>query len=443
MYGILFVANTGGCQVLPDVPMPATPNSNLNAALANPTSGTIAAVGERLTNAIAMIQSATKENQGAEIAAAWYHANPDTCTRVEDFCPASTAGGVGEACVHSDVCDHTPAAHADAMAVPFGTSLHYGHSNARVKVMQALAILQNDIATGTTTAPRADLEKDVIAHMLVPMYQGAIHAAHKMDTRATAAAGLADFAAYWTIIKDKVAFDASDKARLEALAVAPGTNNLCTVKALLHSNLPHGSKLQYTHNWIPCPEGAPILPCPNAFETANANEVTGVNDLDATVVGVAVHLTEADMGILEEARTCGIRGPAGPGGPAGADGAAGPEGPQGPAGPAGPRGPAGADSAAAPPPSPLTPSTAPAGASSLTDSGSAIESTSDDSGLLYAALICGIIGLLLGLTALIVVIINKRFGKPVQREVSFNRPPGEGGVAMSTTTAGETKADKV
>jgi len=330
MYGILFVANTGGCQVLPDVPMPATPNSNLNAALANPTSGgTIAAVGERLTNAIAMIQSATKENQGAEIAAAWYHANPDTCTRVEDFCPASTAGGVGEACVHSDVCDHTPAAHADAMAVPFGTSLHYGHANARVKVMQALAILQNDIATGTTTAPRADLEKDVIAHMLVPMYQGAIHAAHKMDTRATAAAGLADFAAYWTIIKDKVAFDASDKARLEALAVAPGTNNLCTVKALLHSNLPHGSRLQYTHNWIPCPEGAPILPCPNAFETTNANEVTGVNDLDATVVGVAVHLTEADMGILEEARTCGIRGPAGPGGPAGADGAAGPEGPQG------------------------------------------------------------------------------------------------------------------
>ena len=65
------------------------------------------------------------------------------------------------------------------------------------------------------------------------------------------------------------------------------------------------------------------------------------------------------------------------------------------------------------------------------------------SGLLYAALICGIIGLLLGLAALIVVITNKRFGKPVQREISFNRPPGEGGVAMSTTTAGETKADKV
>ena len=53
-----------------------------------------------------------------------------------------------------------------------------------------------------------------------------------------------------------------------------------------------------------------------------------------------------------------------------------------------------------------------------------------------------IVSICLGLTALIVVIINKRFGKPVQREVSFNRPPGEGGVAMSTTTAGD-KAEKV
>ena len=98
--------------------MPASLNSNLDAALANPTSGTIAAVGARLTSAIAMIKGATKDNQGAEIVAAWYHANPTTCTRVVDFCPASTAGGVGEACVHSDVCAHTPAAHADAIIAP-------------------------------------------------------------------------------------------------------------------------------------------------------------------------------------------------------------------------------------------------------------------------------------------------------------------------------------
>ena len=117
-YGLLFVANTGGCQVLPDVPMPASPNSNLNAALVNPTSGTIADVGARLTDAIAKIKGATKANQGAEISAAWYSANPSTCTKVANSCPAV----VGEACVHSEVCAHTPAAHADAMAPLFGTT---------------------------------------------------------------------------------------------------------------------------------------------------------------------------------------------------------------------------------------------------------------------------------------------------------------------------------
>ena len=81
--------------------------------------------------------------------------------------------------------------------------------------------------------------------------------------------------------------------------------------------------------------------------------------------------------------------------------------------------------------------------------GAAAETTSnvaalsvDDSGLLYAALICGIFGLLLGLAALIVAINNKRYGKPVQREISFSRPPGEG-VSMSARTADDTKADKV
>lgn len=305
-YGILFVANTGGCQLLPDLPMPASPSSNLNAALANPTSGTVVAVIARLTSAIAMIKSATKDNQGVEIVAAWYHANPATCTRVVDFCPASAAGGAGEACVHSDVCADTPAAHADAMAALFETSHHYGHSNARVKVMQALAILRNHIATptSTTTVARADIEKDAIAHMLVPMYQGAIQAAHRMDTPATAAAGLADLAAYWTIIKDTVAFDADDKRPLEALAsgtISFGTNNLCTVKALLHRNLPDGSKLQYTHDWVPCPGGGPILPCPGAFDTARATEVTDLNDLKAAVVNEPVHLTEADIGLFKDA----------------------------------------------------------------------------------------------------------------------------------------------
>ena len=194
-----------------------------------------------------MIESATKENQGAEIVSAWYHADPSKCPRVENFCPTEPAGGArpaaGAACVHSDVCAHTPAAHADAMAAEFETNMHYGHSVARIKVMQALAILANDLATGTTTANMADIKKDVLAHMLVPMYQGAIQAAHKMDDPSTAADGLKDFAAYWNIIKDKVTFQGNDKARLEALSLASGTNNFCTVKTLLHRNLPDGSKL--------------------------------------------------------------------------------------------------------------------------------------------------------------------------------------------------------
>ena len=306
-YGLLFVANTGGCQVLPDVPMPASPNSNLNAALVNPTSGTIADVGARLTSAIAKIKGATKANQGAEISAAWYSANPATCTKVANSCPAV----VGEACMHSERCAHTPAAHADAMAPLFGTDLHYGHSNARIKVIQALAILHKDITTGTTTANRAQLEMDVIAHMLIPMYQGLVHAAHKMDHPTTAAAGLADFAAYWAIIKHEVAFNAADQARLDTLAADSNnkaTNNFCTVKALLYRNLPTGSKLQYMHDWTPCPNGAPILPCPGASETAHANEVTGAQHLKASVVdqAVSVHLTEADLGSYKYGPVCSV-----------------------------------------------------------------------------------------------------------------------------------------
>ena len=318
-YGMIFQKNTNGCQILPEITMPTSPSSNLNAALANPTSNTVAAVGARLTSAFAMVESATKGNQGAEIVAAWYHANPTSCTRAANFCPASVegstdwrkerAGGAGEACVHSDVCAHTPAAHADEMAAAFGTDLHYGHSVARVKVMQALAILSNDLATGTTTANMADIKKDVLAHMLVPMYQGAIQAAHKMDALDTATAGLADFAAYWNIIKDKVAFEANDKARLEALAVATaasGTNNLCNVKTLLHRNLPVGSKLLYTHDWIPCPNGNRRAACPGALDTTQAKEVTGAHHLKATAeftnddgVVEAVHLSSADVGVLK------------------------------------------------------------------------------------------------------------------------------------------------
>ena len=259
-----------------------------------------------VTSAVEAIEGAAKNNQGAEIAAAWYRANPDTCVGAVSACLEEEV--VAGACVQSEVCAGTPAAHADAMSNQFGTSLYYGHANARVKVMQKLAMLKNDLATGdlvTGTTTVADIKNDVIAHMLVPMYQGAIQAADMMDTTATAAIGLADYAAYWAIIKDKVAFDANDKAHLDALAATSspddlGTNNFCIVKTLLHRNLPDASKLQYIHDWVPCPNGLPAKDCPGASTTARATDVTGVRDLNATLVGVAVDLTEADLGLLKE-----------------------------------------------------------------------------------------------------------------------------------------------
>jgi hypothetical protein len=280
-YGILFQLNTGGCQILPDVPMPAS-----SSIPANPTSDTsIAAVGARVTSAFAALDGATAANQGAEIVSAWYHGNPATCTKAADNCASAenSAKDVGEACVHSDVCKNTPASHADAMALLFETNMHYGHSIARIKVMQALAILQNDLATGTTTADKEEIKKDIIAHMLVPMYQGAIEAAHRMDDPASQAVGLADFSAYWSIIKGKVAFaDAKDKTRLDALSEAAGTNNFCQVHAILARNLPSSSKLQYSHDWVP-----------------SSTASTDVNHLKATVQEEAVHLDfDSDIGVL-------------------------------------------------------------------------------------------------------------------------------------------------
>jgi hypothetical protein len=261
-YGIFFEQGSAGCQVLPTVPMPnGAAAITVAAALANPTDTSIGAIGTRITNAFAALDGATATNQDAvtaanqvQVAAAWYHANPaGDCAKAADNCASGTAAD-GTACVHSDVCDHTPASHADAMGVPFETNLHYGHSIARVKVLQALAILHNDLATGTTTAPAADLIMDIKAHMLIPMYQGAIGAAYKMDRGASSAqkaAGMDDLKAYWTIIKGKVTFPANEVARLDAMSDSAtataqrGDGFYCQVKAILHRKLPDGSALQY------------------------------------------------------------------------------------------------------------------------------------------------------------------------------------------------------
>jgi hypothetical protein len=137
------------------------------------------------------------------------------------------------------------------MAMHFETNLHYGHSIARVKVQQVLAILQSDLGTPSAARSIADLKMDIVAHMLIPHYQGAIHAANEIDIDSNVAKAKADGAEHWKVIDAAVtSFSASDRAQLTAMfsPAASGKMNFCTVQALLLRNLPGGSNLQYGSN---------------------------------------------------------------------------------------------------------------------------------------------------------------------------------------------------
>ena len=228
-YGMYFTSRSNGCQLLPDMPTPSTPSAGLTEANANPTVSTVTGIGTRTTSAISAVNSAAQGNQGAEIAWAWYHGESAKC--------AKDAG--------KDVCKHTPSELSDTIALDFDTSLYYGHSVARVKVQQALAILQSDLATPANRSID-DIKKDIVAHMLIPHYQGAIKAAHQMD-EGTAIKDT-DGAEHWKVIDAAVgSFAASDRAQLAAMFAtdASGKMNFCTVQTLLLRNLPGSSNLQY------------------------------------------------------------------------------------------------------------------------------------------------------------------------------------------------------
>ena len=323
-YGILFTRNTNGCQVLPEVPIPTTKSAGLTAALLDPSAGTEIA---RITSAITVAQSVTSTDQTG-LMAAWYSGNTATCTQVVIKGADTTTHGP---------CQNTPAAHADAMAAAFDTNMHYGHSVARIKVQQALAILNDDLTPPkTTTATQADIEKDILAHMLIPMYQGAIKAAYEMDTATDKAKALADGLAYWTMIHTNVpGFNAADKARLVALfgSAASGEHNYCEVKAILHRNLPGSSMLQYGQqsntDMGDRGQGKPPTQHPSGLPTASVQHVphklavddkdapgapgsthglvevrTGTGSGDGNPIGEfrdaveAVHLQERDIGVL-------------------------------------------------------------------------------------------------------------------------------------------------
>jgi hypothetical protein len=319
-FGILFTRNSGGCQELPDVPLPATPSAALAMALEVPTSGAVADVGARAIKAITETNTATTVD-GTQLVSAWYHANQANCNGASGFevdhdkDPATPKHKTG-------ACKNTPAAHADEMASLFGTSMYYGHSVARIKVQQALAILDDDFKTGTVTAVKDDMKKDIVAHILVPMYQGAIKAAYDMDTASDKAAALAAGLAYWNLIHPNVpGFDAADKARLVALfgsSAASGTHNYCEVKAILHRNLPDGSMLQYgqqTHQTIGVGKGSQDRPLrhDSGLPTASLMHVPEVSGKDGnqpkpisgelgirseTEATEGVHIKERDIGTL-------------------------------------------------------------------------------------------------------------------------------------------------
>ena len=185
-YGILFTRNTAGCQMMPDVPIT---NQAATALATNIAAGTELA---RITSAIGALKG--DATSSAETAAAWYQGKAGCEEPKLDHDKVAKTPDIS-----TGACVNTPAAHSDAMGLKFGTNMHYGHSIARIKTQQALALLYNDLDKKTVTAKQTDIEKDIVAHMLVPLYQGAIEAAHRMDTAGTAAAGLADGAAYWEV----------------------------------------------------------------------------------------------------------------------------------------------------------------------------------------------------------------------------------------------------
>jgi hypothetical protein len=296
--------------------MPTQQSAALVDALAAPSADTEMA---RISSAISAAQSVTSTDQTG-LMAAWYSGDTANCVKVAITGAGTTTHGP---------CQNTPAAHADAMAALFDTNMHYGHSVARIKVQQALAILHDDLTPPKTpTATQADIEKDILAHMLIPMYQGAIKAAYEMDTATDKVKALADGLAYWTMIHTNVpGFNAADKARLVALfgSAASGTHNYCEVKAILHRNLPGSSMLQYgqkPHTYMGDRKASDPLLKPPTFDatglpTASAMHVphkmadnagsvyTSGSDFNPATTPLTavevVHLQERDIGVLAAA----------------------------------------------------------------------------------------------------------------------------------------------
>ena len=265
-----------GCQILPDVALPANKQSALTTALVNPTSAAVTDIGGRTSNAITAVKVGTNANQGIEEAYAWYHADTATCTPVS-----------------SGTCSHTPAELADTLGGAFGTATTNGISISRIKVQQGLVLLQEQYATPSAIVAQhvANLTVDVVAHMLIPYYQGAIRSAHDIDMaldNAQRNVAKARGAEYLKVIVDELndAFSAADRASLNAIFsdnFPKISSHYCVVRDRLLRNLPAVSTLQYGE------------------ERPAGSHATGTLVASATDDGGIVHLTSTDVGTLTAA----------------------------------------------------------------------------------------------------------------------------------------------
>lgn len=278
-FGMVFGDWANGCQLLPDVTLPTNKQSALTTALVNPTSAAVTDIGGRTSNAITAVKVSTNTlnsaNQGIEEAYAWYHADAATCTTVS-----------------SGTCSHTPAELADTLGGAFGTTTTNGISISRIKVQQGLVLLQEQYDPDAPSAIVASLTVDVVAHMLIPYYQGAIHSAHDIDMatdNAQRSVAKARGAAYLKVIDDELnnaSFSAADRASLSAIFSDDFTmtsSHYCAVRDRLLRNLPAVSTLQYRE------------------ERPAGSHATGTLVASATSNGGIVHLSSEDVGALTAA----------------------------------------------------------------------------------------------------------------------------------------------
>lgn len=237
-----------------------------------------------VTNALKAVEGGKSTLANWQSAWAYYSGNEASCTKTDsvtcDYTPSATAG----AHAHADI---------------FNTALHYGHAVAVVKTQQSMSLgAAKAEATDADAALSEAFLIDTKMHMLVPYFQGVIAMANQMDTATTATAKktaqLKGYA-YYSLVMPTLSPQGADAAADVAVMFHPssavsGTKNYCKVKALVESQLPNASSLQYTFGY-----GA-VVDRRGNDRAATEHSAVAADALDT--------LTLEDVGDLTGAPTC-------------------------------------------------------------------------------------------------------------------------------------------